>query len=368
MKIEPLEKVYNMTKLDFQNLIQEAFSQIKKAENQKELFEIEKKYLGRKGEISLIFKNLKNFPEKERKEIGRLTNQARQQIEGKIRQSIATIQQTIDSSLKEKFFDPTLPGKKPEIGHLHPLTLVKRKVEEIFQKMEFEILEGPEIEIDYYNFESLNIPKDHPARDMWDTFYLNSKTKNPRTKNPEPKNLEPNNLLLRTHTSSMQVRIMEKRKPPLKILIPGRCFRHEATDASHEHTFYQIDAFAVDKKNTLANLIATLNFFLEKIFEKKVNTRFRPGYFPFVEPGLELDLQCFFCKGQGCNFCKQTGWIEILGCGMIHPKIFEFAGYPKNKYTGFAFGFGLDRLMMMLYGVNDIRLSYSGDLRFLNQF
>lgn len=303
--------------------------------------DIQQKYLGRgDGELVRILRGLKDLPLEERRKVGQLANQIKRELEEKIRFKV--------KGLRFKVIDLTLPGKKQPEGHLHPLTRVQWEIADIFQGMGFSIYEGQELETDYYNFEALNIPKDHPARDLQATFF----TEDGR--------------VLRTHTSNMQVRIMEKIKPPLRVAVMGRCFRYEATDARHEHTFYQLEGFAVDKEITLANLSAVIKDFLNVFFQRPVDIRLRPGYFPFVEPGLEVDCSCL-CR-KGCALCKNTGWLEMAGAGMIHPNVLKAAGYPKGKYTGFAFGFGLNRLAMLKYGIDDIRLFMSGDLRFLKQF
>jgi len=366
----------------------EALEAIKLATDLASLENTERKYLGRKGLLREILRQITGLSETERPRIGQLINETRGEIERAIQEKKSKVY-----SLKfmvENFFDLTLPGQKIFLGHLHPSTQLKNEVAEIFQSMGFEILEGPEVDDEWYNFEALNIPAEHPARDMWDTFYLKSRinadqdadkrghiSANQHSNPPEsvrnislnPRdNQRESALLLRTHTSTMQVRVMEKRKPPLKICVIGKCFRHEATDATHEHTLYHIEGFAVDEKITLANLIYTLKSFLNALYKKEVKTRIRPGYFPFVEPGLEIDMECEVCSGKGCPVCKNTGWLEVVPGGMIHPKVFESAGYPKDKYTGFAFGAGLDRLVMMRHKIDDIRWLHSGDLRFLGQF
>ena len=326
------------------------------------LDKIWRKYLGRQnGQLTKVLRGIKNLPISEKPKIGTLANQVKVEIEKSINQRKRQLQ-TINNQ-QSRFIggqasisnqlDFTLPGKKTEFGHLHALTQARYKVAEIFSSMGFEILQGPELETDYYNFEALNIPEGHPARDMFDTFYIKSAK---------------GDKLLRTHTSPMQVRVMEKRMPPLRVIIPGRCFRHEATDASHDHTFYQVEGFVVDKEISVANLIYTLKSFLNALFKREVKVRLRPGYFPFVEPGFELDFRCVFCEGKGCSVCKQTGWLELIPCGMVHPKVFEYVGYPKDVYTGFAFGAGLDRIVMMKHRIDDIRLLHSGDLRFIRQF
>jgi phenylalanyl-tRNA synthetase alpha chain len=309
------------------------------------------KYLGRKdGKLTNLLRNLKDLSVEQKKDIGKLANEIKCDVTDLIEK---TKQQLAEKKEKQdNFFDPTIPGVKIANGHLHPLTKVRLEVEEIFKSMGFEIYEGDELVSDYYNFESLNIPKDHPARDSQDTFFIKD--------HPDK--------VMRTHTSAMQVKIMEKRKPPLKIIVPGRCFRNEATDASHEHTFHQIEGFVVDKNISIGNLVWTQKQLLSAIFHKEVKVRLRPGFFPFVEPGFELDCSCLICGGKGCSVCKHKGWVELIPCGMINPKVLEYAGYKKGEYTGFAFGMGWSRLAMMKYGIDDIRLFMNGDLRFLNQF
>ncbi|MBL7053622.1 phenylalanine--tRNA ligase subunit alpha [Patescibacteria group bacterium] len=335
-----------------------AIEEIDKAKNIELLAKIWRKYFGRKnGELSNILRDIKNIPKNRRKEVGSFANKSKLIIENNIASKKQELSLSTKSSLIDKI-DITLPGKNIDFGHLHPITQIRRKVSEIFSSMGFEILEGYELETDYYNFEALNIPAGHPARDMWDTFWL-SEDKNSKKKDK---------FLLRTHTSPMQARVMEKKDPPLRVIVPGRCFRPEATDASHEHTFYQLEGFVVDEDITISNLIYTLRSFLSSLFKESIEVRLRPGYFPFVEPGFELDFQCVFCKGRGCSVCKKTGWVELIPCGMIHPKVFEHAGYKKGKYTGFAFGAGLDRVVMMKARIDDIRWFHKGDLRFIKQF
>ncbi|MBZ1345032.1 MAG: phenylalanine--tRNA ligase subunit alpha [Candidatus Nealsonbacteria bacterium] len=250
-------------------------------------------------------------------------------------------------------FDITVPGKKIKIGHLHPLTITKRKCEEIFQSMGFSIIEGPDIETEWYNFDALNIPKDHPARDLWDTLWLKDKGAK---------------LLLRTHTSPVQVRYMEKNNPPLRIIVPGNIYRHEATDASHEFQPFQIEGLMVDKKISVANLKAIVREFFRRFFEKDVKFRLKPDYFPFVEPGFDVGISCVICKGKGCLVCKKSGWLEVAGAGMVHPNVFKNSKLIPRDWQGWAFGFGLERLTMLKYKINDIRLFRSGDMRFLQQF
>ena len=256
---------------------------------------------------------------------------------------------------KQKAFDVTLPGEKMKSGRLHPISQAINKLADIFLSMGFEIVEGPELETDFYNFQSLNFPPSHPSRDLQDSYFV---------KNP----LGGENLVLRTHTSNVQIREMEKRTPPLKICTFGRCFRREATDVSHDHTFYQVEGFVVDKEISLANLIYTMRSILSEFFDKEIKIRLRPAYFPFTEPSYETSFTCVNCNGQGCSLCKNTGWLEIFGSGMIHPNVLKNAGYKEGEWQGFAFGGGIDRLVMLKYQIDDIRWFHSGDLRFIRQF
>lgn len=241
---------------------------------------------------------------------------------------------------------------KKEKGHLHPITQMIGEINAIFYDMGFEVVDGPEMESEYYNFDALNMPKDHPSRDMQDTFWVKDKQKT----------------VMRTHTSNVQIRYMKNNKPPLRVIAPGKVFRNEATDATHEAQFYQMEGFMIDEVTTLGTLKGVLKTFLEKFFDKEIDIRFRPSYFPFVEPGIEVDMLCFKCEGKGCSICKNAGWIEVLGAGMIHPNVLKAGGIDSGKYQGFAFGVGIDRLGMLKYGINDVRLFYNGDLRFVNQF
>ncbi|MFA6027757.1 MAG: phenylalanine--tRNA ligase subunit alpha [Patescibacteria group bacterium] len=333
--------------LQIKQEIQQALAQVNDA---KSLEELKIKYVGRKdGKLTNLLKKIKDLPVEQKKEVGSVANQTRAEIF-----SMLEIAQKKLGAKKEEntFFDVTLPGQGDPSGHVHPITQVRLQAEEIFKTMGFAIHEGNELVSDFYNFESLNIPKDHPARDTQDTFFIKNQP----------------NMAMRTHTSTMQVKIMENHTPPLKIIVPGRVFRNEATDASHEFTFHQLEGFVVDENISIAHLIWTLKKLLSAILNRDLEVRLRPGYFPFVEPGFEMDCSCLNCGGKGCGACKQSGWVEMIGCGMIHPKVFEHAGYPKGKYTGFAFGIGLSRLAMMKYKITDIRSFMSGDLRFLKQF
>lgn len=258
----------------------------------------------------------------------------------------------VGNNTQTEAFDVTLPGIRPQAGHLHPFTLLTRQLEDLFSKMGFMVLDGPEVESEYYNFESLNVPADHPARDMQDTYYIKDKK----------------NLVLRTQTSNQQVRAIQRFGAPLRVICPGRVFRCEATDASHDSTFYQLEGLVIGKDISVANLILTLKTMLKSIFKKDVNIRLRPGYFPFVEPGFEVDMTCPFCSGKGCSVCKRTGWIELVPAGLVHPEVLKAGGLDPKVWSGFAFGLGLSRLVMMKYGINDIRLLLESDLRFLQQF
>ena len=329
-----------------------AQKEIEKAKNLKELNRVFKKYLGRKGKLSLILGSLKELPLEERKKIGKKANELKNVLEGKFDKKIQEIRKQAKKGIgKKEWVDVTIPGKKIALGHLHPLTLIKREVCQIFQQMGFEVVEGPEIETEWYNFDALNIPKEHPARDEWDTLWLRQ-----------------NKLLLRTHTSPVQIRYMEKHKPPLRIIALGKVFRHEATDASHEMQFYQVEGLMVGKEISAANFKAVIQEFFGKFFKKPIKVRLSPDYFPFTEPSFDISITCVVCGGKGCSVCKRTGWLEMMGAGMVHPSVFKNLGLDPKNWQGFAFGMGLDRLAMMQYKINDIRLFHSGDLRFLKQF
>ena len=337
-----------MPKINLKLLKKQAQREINRAGDLKFLNEIFKKYLGKRGELTLVLRSLERMPKAKRAKVGKEANELKTFLREKFEQKKFSFAKATED--KEEWIDVTQPGKKLVVGHLHPLTQVKRKVEEIFQAMGFSVVEGPEAENEWYNFDALNIPKDHPARDMWDTFYLKD------------------GLLLRTHTTPVDARYMEKNNPPLRIITIGRCFRHEATDASHESNFYQIDGLMAGKDISVANFKAIIQEFFQRFFEKPVEIRMRPSYFPFTEPSFEVDMTCLVCGGKGCSACQQTGWMEMMGAGMMHPNVFKNSGLNPKNWQGFAFGMGLDRLTMMKYKINDIRLLYSGDLRFLKQF
>jgi len=336
-----------------------ALEEISKVKSVADLEGLKIKYLGRKSELISILRELKDLSKDKKKEIGEMANKLREEIEESIKCQVASIKQREleDIDIKEKI-DVSYLGTKIRKGHLHPLTQVRYEIEEIFKAMGFLTVEGREVEDEFHNFDALNILRNHPARDMWDTFWIkNSKSKIP-------------NLLLQTHTSPMQIRFMKENKPPFRVIVPGRVFRYEASDATHESNFYQVEGLMVDKsgKITVASFKSAMTEFMKSLFKKEVKIRLRPSYFPFVEPGFEIDVSCPYCKGRRCRICKKTGWIEILGAGMVNQKVFTAVGFEENKYEGFAFGFGLDRIAMIKYGVDDVRLFYGGDLRFLEQF
>lgn len=332
-------------------ILKDAEEEINSVKSLNSIRELRVKYLGRKSKIVSILKGLGSLPQELRPEIGKVANQVRLKIEEMLDVRNEELSNGIFKELEEKEkIDITEPGIRNEMGHLHPITQMRMEVEDIFTSMGFTIATGPEIELDYYNFEALNIPQDHPARDMQDTIWTTDGT------------------LLRTHTSCVQVRAMEKFKPPIRAIAPGRVFRYEQTNVSHEHTFYQVEGLMIDKNISVSNLIAVMKTMLIEVFKREVKIRLRPGYFPFVEPGFELDINCLICGGKGCQVCKNSGWLELLPCGLVHPNVLKTSGIDPDEYSGFAFGLGLDRLAMMRYGIDDIRLFHSSNLRFLEQF
>jgi len=336
------------------NLKKEILEQLESIKDSKVLRDLEVKYLGRKGELTKVLRSLKNLDVKQKEELGQLANKAKRELQNKFSEVKNIIE---GSSNKGEFVDVTLPGEKIKRGHLHPITQVQNELEDLFTSLGFMVLDGPELESDYYNFEALNVPRDHPARDIQDTFYIDKKNKKGEF-----------DMVMRTQTSPVQVRAMQKYGAPLRCVVPGRCFRSEATDACHEHTFDQMEGLMIDKNISINNLIAVMKELINGIFREEMEVRVRPGYFPFVEPGLEMDIKCTICAGKGCPVCKNNGWLELLPSGMVHPKVLEYGGIDPKKYTGFAFGLGLTRLAMMRYGIDDIRLFNKGDLRFLEQF
>ncbi len=329
----------------------DASESLKNIENMELLENFRIKYLGKKGEITSVLKGLGKASPEERPVLGQLANEVRASIESQIAEKKAELQKyMLEAKLKSEKLDVTMPGKKNEMGNKHPLTLVQNKLEEIFMGMGFSIADGPEVELDYYNFEALNLPKNHPARDMQDTFYIND------------------DVVLRSQTSSVQVRVMENTKPPIRIIAPGRVYRSDAVDATHSPVFHQMEGLVVDKGVTMGDLKGTLEIALKKLYGDDVKIRLRPHHFPFTEPSAEVDISCFVCGGKGCPVCKKEGYIEILGAGMVHPKVLKNCGIDPEIYSGFAFGIGLERVVMRSYNINDMRLLYENDLRFLKQF
>ncbi|PWB38476.1 MAG: phenylalanine--tRNA ligase subunit alpha [Parcubacteria group bacterium] len=322
-------------------------AELRSVQDSEVLAQIKNKYLGRKGELTNILKEVKNLAAEEKPRLGKLANDIKFELQSLLDKTEKIVSKPSGAGVD---FDPTMPGSRREEGHLHPITLVQRDVEEAFAQLGFGIYDGPQLESEFYNFSALNIPADHPARETQDTFWLE------------------NHNLLRTHTSNLQVRMLEKYGAPFRGIFPGRVFRYESTDASHDHTFYQLEGLMVDKDISMANLIAVMKSLLSAVFRTKVDVRLRPGFFPFVEPGFELDIKCLVCGGNGCSVCKQSGWVELMPCGMVHPEVLKFGNVDPSVYSGFAFGLGLTRLVMMKYKIDDIRLLESGDLRFLRQF
>jgi phenylalanyl-tRNA synthetase alpha chain len=328
-----------------------ALARIDAAGSPQELEPVRIEVLGRKGSLAQISKDMGKLAPEERARIGKLLNAAKQKLEEAME---SRQRQFADAALRARldaeWIDLTLPAPGPRMGHLHPITQIQAEIEDLFVSLGFAVLDGPEVETEYYNFDALNIPADHPARDMQDTFWLTGGN------------------LLRTHTSPVQVRGMERLGPPLRMIAPGRAFRNENVDASHEHTFYQLEGMMVDREVSVAHLIYFMKTLLTAIFKREVTVRLRPGYFPFVEPGFELDIQCLICGGPGCPVCKQSGWVELLPCGLVNPNVLRLSGIDPEEWNGFAFGLGLTRLVMMRYAIDDIRLLQGGDLRFLDQF
>lgn len=311
-----------------------------------ELRDLRTRYLGKKGCVTVILKELKNLSPEEKREVGKHINQLKAHIEERLQRKSGELDQP--GGAKTSTFDTTLPGRRDPLGTLHPITQVMEEITEVFVSLGFEVAEGPEIESDYYNFEALNIPKDHPARDMQDTFYIG-----------------PN--VLRTHTSPVQIHVMERRQPPLRIIAPGKVYRCDS-DISHTPMFHQIEGLMVDKGVSFSDLKGIMNLFVQQVFGENTGVRFRPSFFPFTCPSAEVDIQCVICGGDGCRVCSQTGWLEILGAGMVDPAVFGFVNYDPEQWTGFAFGLGIERIAMLKYGINDIRLFFENDLRFLQQF
>ena len=339
------------TREQLEQIRAEAAASIESAASLQELDAVRVKYLGKKGELTAVLKTMGKLSPEERPKVGQMANEVRELITAdleKRNELLKAAQQ--EMKLKAETIDVTLPGTKVEIGHKHPLSIVLDEVKEIFLGMGFEVVGGPEVEWDYYNFEALNIPKDHPARDTQDTFYITE------------------NMLLRTQTSGVQIRTMENKKPPIRMIAPGRVFRSDAVDATHSPMFHQIEGMAIDEGITMGDLKGTLETFAKKLYGEQTKIRLRPHHFPFTEPSCEIDVSCFKCGGCGCSMCKGEGWIEILGGGMVHPKVLRTGGIDPEKYSGFAFGVGLERIAMFRFGLDDMRLLYENDVRFLDQF
>ncbi len=329
------------------SVLANAKEKLQNAEDMQVLEELRVKYLGKKGELTGVLKQLGSLSPEERPKVGQLVNKAKQDLEEKIEEKVAEIKEAeLQKNLEKEKIDVTMPGKRANIGYKHPLSQVLDELKEIFMGMGYSIADGPEIELDYYNFEALNLPKDHPARDTQDTFYISD------------------NVLLRTQTSPVQVRVMEKQKPPIRIIAPGRVYRSDEVDANHSPLFHQIEGLAVDKGITMGDLKGTLETFAKRLYGEDAVVRFRPHHFPFTEPSAEMDIQCFSCGGKGCRLCKNEGWIEILGCGMVHPKVLENCGIDPEEYQGFAFGIGLERIVMRKFKIDDMRLLYENDIKF----
>ena len=334
-----------------QGILQSAKEQLAAAADARALDEARVKFLGKKGELTALLKGMKDVAAEERPVVGQLINDVRAEIETIIDKQKKLLEQAaLEKKLAAETIDVTLPGDEVVIGKKHPLNIVLDEFKEIFLGLGFSIAEGPEVELDHYNFEALNIPKDHPARDTQDTFYISD------------------NVVLRTQTSPMQVRTMEKRKPPIRIIAPGRVYRSDDVDATHSPMFHQIEGLVVDKGITMADLKGTLDLFARSLFGEETRTRFRPHNFPFTEPSAEVDVSCFVCGGKGCRLCKGEGWIEILGAGMVHPDVLAGCGIDPEVYSGFAFGMGVERVAMRRYNINDMRLFFENDVRFLSQF
>lgn len=330
---------------------QEAIARIEGADALEVLNEARVAFLGKKGELTTVLKSLKDVSPEDRPKIGQLVNETRAEIERLLEDAQKKMENLKREALmRSEVIDVTLPAKRSNMGHGHPNTITQEEVERIFIGMGYEVVEGPEIETDYYNFEALNIPADHPAKDEQDTFYINSE------------------FLLRTQTSGTQVHVMEKGKLPIRMIAPGRVFRSDEVDATHSPSFHQIEGLVIDKHITFADLKGTLAEFAKELYGEDIKVRFRPHHFNFTEPSAEMDVSCFKCGGSGCRFCKGTGWIEILGCGMVHPNVLKMSGINPEEYSGFAFGVGLERIALLKYEIDDMRLLYENDVRFLKQF
>ena len=344
-------KGYAGMKEQLQNIELRAKKELESVKDTAELESLRVRFLGKKGELTAILKGMAGLSAEQRPVIGQIANRIRADIEDAISNRLKEIsaQQEAKRLVSERL-DVTLPGKKPQIGRVHPLNQVLNEIEEIFIGMGFDIAEGPEVEYDYYNFEALNLPPDHPARDTQDTFYITD------------------SILLRTQTSGVQVHVMEKKKPPIRIIAPGRVYRSDAVDATHSPILHQIEGLVVDRGITMADLVGTLDLMMKRLYGEDCRIRLRPHHFPFTEPSAEVDVLCFNCGGKGCSMCKNEGYVELLGAGMVHPKVLKNCGIDPEEYCGFAFGLGLERVVMRKFGINDMRMLYENDMRFLEQF
>ena len=338
-------------KEQLEQILEDATQKIQESDALERLNDVRVNFLGKKGVLTSVLKSMKDVAKEERPMVGQMVNETRAKIEAHLEETKARLETAIrEARMAEEEIDVTLPARRREIGHRHPNTIALEEVERIFVGMGYEVVEGPEIEYDEYNFEKLNIPANHPAKDEQDTFYINKE------------------ILLRTQTSPVQARVMEQGKMPIRMIAPGRVFRSDEVDATHSPSFHQIEGLVVDKNITFADLKGTLEEFARELFGENTKTKFRPHHFPFTEPSAEMDVSCFKCGGKGCRFCKGEGWIEILGCGMVHPHVFEMCGIDPEQYTGFAFGVGLERIALLKYEIDDMRLLYENDYRFLKQF
>lgn len=334
-----------------QSIKEKALAQINAAQHLESLNDVRVAILGKKGELTSVLKSMKDVAPEDRPKVGQMVNEARAEIEKVLEEKKTAFEKKVrEEKMKAETIDVTLPAKKPMVGHRHPNTIALEEIERIFVGMGYEVVEGPEVEYDYYNFEALNIPANHPAKDEQDTFYINK------------------DIVLRTQTSSTQVHELEKGKLPIRMIAPGRVYRSDEVDATHSPTFHQVEGLVVDKNVTFADLKGTLQQFAKEVFGEDTKVKFRPHHFPFTEPSAEMDVSCFKCGGKGCRFCKGEGWIEILGCGMVHPHVLEMSGVDPEEYVGFAFGVGLERIALLKYEIDDMRLLYENDVRFLKQF
>ena len=333
----------------FEKIEEEVREAVKDVPGLAEAKALKTKYLGRKGALTLLLRDISSLPPEERPGTGRFANEVKKRLEKVFDEVMDKLEADFDRDKGKDTLDVTLPGRPLNKGHAHPITLVKDGICDIFERLGFEIVEGPDVELDYYNFEALNIPRDHPARDMQDTFYISD------------------NVVLRTHTSPIQVRVMESQSPPVRIVAPGKAYRVDS-DISHTPMFHQVEGLMVEENISFGDLKGILTTFVHQMFDEETSLRFRPSFFPFTEPSAEVDIRCVICRGKGCRVCSHTGWLEVLGSGMVHPAVFEMVDYDTDRYTGFAFGMGIERIAMLKYGIEDIRKFYENDMRFLSQF